>query len=354
MALTLASNAITFTDNTSLSSGIITSAQLSAGAVPTKLTSEIGSLGFRNKIINGGMEIDQRNNGNSVQVIPFVNNAFPVDRWLGDASGAAATFQRVATTAKYVSFAVRMTGSTGNTNTNLQQRIESSIARTLVGSPVTVSFYASSPSATTLRIAVQAPNAQDDWASATNLFTPRDITITSTMTRYEVKFPSVLPSQANNGVNVWFLAQTGLNAGQYIDISGVQLEEGSYATPFEQRPIGLELSLCQRYYEVVQFLPSGITYRPNGDSRGSYIPFRQIKRATPSLSPTQTNIQVFAFSHLGNGVNLNGSIDYGADTNSVRIQSMGNFTNIGNQAGGGEVFAWADNAIRVITASAEL
>lgn len=31
--------------------------------------------------------------------------------------------------------------------------------------------------------------------------------------------------------------------------SGIQLEEGSIATPFEQRPIGLELSLCQRYYE---------------------------------------------------------------------------------------------------------
>lgn len=31
----------------------------------------------------------------------------------------------------------------------------------------------------------------------------------------------------------------------------VQLEEGSVATPFENRPYGLELSLCQRYYEVI-------------------------------------------------------------------------------------------------------
>jgi hypothetical protein len=35
----------------------------------------------------------------------------------------------------------------------------------------------------------------------------------------------------------------------WIDIAQVQLEEGSFATPFEQRPIGTELALCQRYYE---------------------------------------------------------------------------------------------------------
>jgi hypothetical protein len=35
----------------------------------------------------------------------------------------------------------------------------------------------------------------------------------------------------------------------YFDVTGVQLEKGSVATPFEVRPYGIELSLCQRYYE---------------------------------------------------------------------------------------------------------
>jgi hypothetical protein len=36
----------------------------------------------------------------------------------------------------------------------------------------------------------------------------------------------------------------------YFEISQVQLEAGSLATPFEQRPYGMELALCQRYYQI--------------------------------------------------------------------------------------------------------
>jgi hypothetical protein len=39
------------------------------------------------------------------------------------------------------------------------------------------------------------------------------------------------------------------NAGNYIEFTGVQLEKGTVATPFEFRPFATELALCQRYFE---------------------------------------------------------------------------------------------------------
>ena len=42
-----------------------------------------------------------------------------------------------------------------------------------------------------------------------------------------------------------------LNSVYTLDIAQIQLEEGSVATPFENRPYGLELALCQRYAQIL-------------------------------------------------------------------------------------------------------
>lgn len=58
----------------------------------------------------------------------------------------------------------------------------------------------------------------------------------------------VLTNQSDiTGSASW--AQT---AGAVVNISMVQFEVGSVATPFENRPIGVELALCQRYCPVVE------------------------------------------------------------------------------------------------------
>lgn len=58
----------------------------------------------------------------------------------------------------------------------------------------------------------------------------------------------------------------------------VQLEEGIIATPFEHRPYGLELSLCQRYYQThsINFVGHGITY----ERYSSFLPISM--RITPT------------------------------------------------------------------------
>jgi len=58
----------------------------------------------------------------------------------------------------------------------------------------------------------------------------------------------------------------------------VQLERGSIATPFENRPIGLELSLCQRYYEKLGFLFRSVTFQQAF--------WKVSKRTTPTLTLT--------------------------------------------------------------------
>lgn len=60
-----------------------------------------------------------------------------------------------------------------------------------------------------------------------------------------------------------------------IAATNVQLEEGSIATPFEQRPIGLEMSLCERYYEHVTGVALTTTH--------STFMMRQTKRVVPTL-----------------------------------------------------------------------
>ena len=77
-----------------------------------------------------------------------------------------------------------------------------------------------------------------------------------------------------------------LNAGDKLWMTGVQLEPGPVATPFEHRPYGTELALCQRYYQ--SFTSSATeTMRVSGSQhaagglRGSVF-YPVTMRATPT------------------------------------------------------------------------
>lgn len=89
--------------------------------------------------------------------------------------------------------------------------------------------------------------------------------------------------------------------GGWIDIAQVQLEEGTFATPFEQRPIGLELSLCQRYYCVVRW----DAQTPVAGSTVASIRYPVTMRAVP----TDTLVSAGSFGgSIGSVVNAAGSI----------------------------------------------
>lgn len=73
------------------------------------------------------------------------------------------------------------------------------------------------------------------------------------------------------------------NAGT---VSNVQLEIGTVATPFEHRPYGVELALCQRYFETGFWRLEA--YNVAGGIVGSIVMYKSTKRTTPSVTLTGT------------------------------------------------------------------
>jgi hypothetical protein len=231
------------------------------GSVSLELSSLNGGplAGFRNRIINGNFDFWQR--GTSFSVTS--NGTFTTDRWqcVFNGSGATRTISRQSFTlgqtdvlnepTYFARYAQTVAGS-GATFNNFEQRIEG--VSTFAGRQVTISFYAKAATSFTLPGLSFAQNFGTGGSPSASVFTAfaASTAITTSFAKYSytVNIPSIsgktLGSDNNNFLSVIF--SLPLNAAFTIDIAQVQLEPGAVATPFEQRPIGTELALCQRYF----------------------------------------------------------------------------------------------------------
>jgi hypothetical protein len=116
-------------------------------------------------------------------------------------------------------------------------------------------------------------------------------------------------------------------SGATWQITGVQLELGKVATPFEHRSYGEELAACQRYFEIFEntasgFRVSGVAYSTTDTNFA--LPFLVEKRATPTITMTN-NGQIYrnAAWRGATGSSVHGALTRGC---SISIEEAGNLT----------------------------
>ena len=285
-------------------------------------SADAGGLTGRNLIINGAMQVDQRDSATT----KITGNQMSVDRWQGSISGTdqlaievgqstespdgfSNSFHFKVTTAETTLDAEELVycwqkieaqnlqplqyGTSNAKSTTLSFWVRSSLTGTY-----SVSFYNNNPATARSNLQEYTINSADTWEYKT-------ITIDGDTTgAYDndngqgVLISWILAAGSNwhgtphtgwgdylatddfaSANNVDFSAQTG-----DFYLTGVKYEVGDKATPFEHRSFGEELSLCQRYYSVLNSIDCN-GYASSGESAPTFnFFFPQEMRASPTTT----------------------------------------------------------------------
>ena len=223
------------------------------GSLVTSSVSTVTTLspysGFKNRIINPLMAIDQRNAGASQTITAAAALAYTIDRWYAYCTGANVTGQRVAGAYTSSQYRYQFTGAASVTAIGFGQRIEAANSYDLANTTATLSCYISNSLLTSVTWTAYYATTTDTFgtlASPTRTqIATGTFTVSSTRAQYTASIS--IPSAATTGIEIVFTvgAQT---SGTWI-IDTVQLEASPTATTFEYRSFGAELALCQRYYQ---------------------------------------------------------------------------------------------------------
>ena len=336
----------------SISVNTITDASGGSTTSINGFTPTVSNMAGRNRIINGDMRIDQRNAGASVTA---TNGAYTVDRWLCTVSQSSKfTVQQnagsVTPPAGYVNY-LGCTSSSAYSVTStdflgINQRIEgvntadfgwgSANAKT-----VTLSFWVRSSLTGTFGGSLMNSGFDRSYPftytiSSANTWEQKSITIAGDTSGtwlstngvgVRVFFSLGCGSTRLGTAGAWtgssdIFSATGETSvvgtsGATFYITGVQLEEGSVATPFEHRQYGQELALCQRYYQICPSSAlSGLTSVAGGQVIGYPIFLKQSMRAAPTAALTGYTYFTGGVPAIGYTTTELVNISYGANTHA--------------------------------------
>ena len=285
--------------------------------------SQIG--GRRNIVINGAMQVAQRGTSQTGITASANEGYVTVDRFAFDGNGHNAVFTATQSTDAPTGFSnsLKMDCTTADTSIGaddylmLQTRLEGFDVQQLKkgtssAEKVTVSFYVKGNASATYMCELQ-----DDENSRTNgqLFS-----VTTDWTRVVLTFDGdttgTIPNDNTIGLrlNMWFHVGSTFDGGTFTSnqwtgtanqrvgsitsffdstdrtffMTGVQMEVGSQATPFEHRSFGEELLLCQRYFYKIEGTTGFKTTFINGAIDGSTAIGVQKHQVEMRAAPTFT------------------------------------------------------------------
>ena len=286
--------------------------------------------GFKNYIINGNFDVWQY--GTSQTVSGYGSD----DRWGNANNGSTKTHSQITCTdteralfnASKFSRTV-VSSVVGASNFVLKQQAIEDITK-LAGQTVTLSFWAKADSSKNIEVQmIQTFGSGGSPSTFLNTIGQQLVSLTSTWQKKTITItvPSIIgKTLGTDGVHTtasWLRftfdavsGYEGSTVGQQsgtFDIAQVQLEEGSVATTFENRPYGLELSLCQRYARPI---PNSFEIAFTGEY--TYGGFRYTFSEMRTI-PTVTSMGSFIAGGGPNGtpfVNISSNLSLGVTNNS--------------------------------------
>jgi hypothetical protein len=250
----------------------------------------LGSAAGKNRIINGATNIWQR--GTTFTVTG--TSTFTADRYLSYRSGAAAGMTVTRSTDaptgfQYSAKIQRDSGNSGVQNMNFRYAMETSDAIRLAGQTVTISFYAkaganyssASSNLNTFQYSGtgtdQAPIDMTIWTGLANT-SGTTFTLTTSWQRFTVT-QSYASTVKQIGLAFVSTPVGTAGADDSFFITGIQVEAGSIATPFQTATgtIQGELAAAQRYYQSVRtVVGTAAAWTP--------VPFTVTMRVDPTVA----------------------------------------------------------------------
>jgi hypothetical protein len=233
------------------------------------------------------------------------------------------------------------------------QRIEGYNVRDLIGTTFTLSFWVKSPKTGVHCVALRnapVPNRsyiKEYTVVSANTWEYKTITVTGGLITagtwdwtngvgLSITFSFANGTTFQATADTWQTGNFHATANQVnvmdntsndFFLTGVQLEPGPVATPFEQRPIGTELALCQRYFQANRAVYL-VAYVDSGGSLGTAAYLSPQMRSTPTIGSIVTdstnlgartftanarNVYVFAGASSAGGAQLSETFNASAE-----------------------------------------